>query len=84
MSTIEPDDDGANALLDSLDFGDLADEEAADYQSLSNRELVIKYDDVTKELEATGEMIFPKSDNAQNLSAVYHGLLLEMKRRGFA
>lgn len=81
MATIEPDGE-LEKLFASLDFGDLSEAEAVDYQELSERHLIEKFEEVRDALAETGQMVFPKSEHAKELSAVYHAVLLEMKRRG--
>lgn len=84
MTTMEPgnDDDIFRDLIDTVDFGDAANVEATDYSEWDLRRLLSEFEDAREALAATGEELFPKSEEAIGLSAVYHGLKLEMHRRG--
>jgi hypothetical protein len=50
--------------------------------SLTDIELVRKFNATKRELYARGELLNPKTDTGKDLGAIYHGCLLEMKKRG--
>lgn len=82
MATIEPEDqDEFEALMSQIDFGEAGEEEPVVYADLSLLELTERFEDVRRRLADTGEMLDPKTPEAMDLSAIYHGLLLEKKRR---
>jgi hypothetical protein len=79
---LDPDDEAFRALMDDVDLEMPTDVELADYSGLSNFELMERFGRVRSDLAETGEMLFPKSPEAVDLSAIYHGLLAERRKRG--
>lgn len=60
------------------------DVEEIDLSKLSNFELSSKFNDVRRKLADLEERIDPHTEEGIDLHALYHGYLLEMKKRGMA
>lgn len=52
--------------------------------SLTDFELVEKYNATRRELHERGEIVAATTDTGRDLHSIYHACLLEMKKRGFA
>lgn len=88
MALIEPPDDDAtmqaifNQMTQDLDINpELL--STVVVSSLSDLELLEKWSAVKRELHALpeGQMLNPTTDTAKDVGAVYHGVMLEMKKR---
>lgn len=74
-----------NAIFDEMVEGlQLGTNEDAfvDYRKLTRLELSTRFNATREQLYELGEVRYPRTDLGRDLSAVYHGLLIEMRRRG--
>ena len=79
MSTMEPDEDGLRALLDSLE--EPAPGEVTDLTKLADQEIVKRYLRVKEELRQRGELIEPRDERGAELLSEHGALIVELHRR---
>lgn len=78
--TDETDDDIFRRLTEDLDI-DPARAGVVSVSTLADGELLIRYNTVKREMYDRGEVLRPHTETGRDLSAEYHALLYEIKRR---
>lgn len=81
MATVDPDDE-ARRLLDQVDFVFDADMlSMMQYSDMTTPALLEQFEETKEKLLELGELLDPRTPEGIDAHGIYHGLLLELKKR---